>query len=278
MATQAPQERLARAHQQQQSNLAAAISRLAATLWRLNVKAPGVGTDAFLAAIAPPMRIQYARSSNLARAYYLQSRKMALPRDVGWTSPSIDTLEEGAIRSTLIGSGMVDLSERLDRDEGLAEALNKAGGLTAQAAVRLTLSGGRSYIQKTAERDPKSVAYAWMTRDDGEAPCYWCAMLESRGPVYTRESWPIDDERPGGLLKVHAHQDCMCHLSMVWSRGQKLPERTVSLYDDWLRVDRDFRREMAAAGKKIEPGDIMKNWRRWYDRERRLEAAASSAA
>lgn len=278
MATAPAQQRLARAHRQQQGSLADAVARLAATLWRLNVKAPGVGTDQFIARLTPALTRQYATSTQLARAYYLTSRRMALPSERSWTPPPVDPLEQDAIRSTLIGSGITSLAEALREDRDLAESLTKAGGLTSRAAVRLTLAGGRSYIQATAEQDPKAVAYYWTTRDDGIPPCYWCAMLESRGPVFTRESWPIDEVRPGGLLKVHAHNDCKCHLSMVWSRSQPLPETTKDLYSDWKKVSDDFRQEMADKGEKIQDGDIMNNWRRWYDRERRLEAAAATSA
>lgn len=260
------QARLASGHQQQQARLADAVARLTLIQWKRLVTGPGIGTDQFLTEVGRQVRTQARQSTSLARSFYGQSRRFANPDARPYSGPD-ETPTPELIKTALIGSGLKFLSEGLERGDPLPEALDKAGGVASRAAARLTLAGGRTYIQRAVNTDRLVLAYYWQTREDGKAPCYWCAMLASRGKVFTRQSWPKADPRPDGKLdpegrlKVSAHDNCACHLAPVWTQAQELPDYVQSLEDDWKRVTKDF------------SGDAkMRAWRSWYTAQQRLGA------
>lgn len=253
-----PQLVLEQRHREQQSRLADASIRLALALWGALVRGPGRGTDEWLARLSPALRQQYMTSLRLSQAYYGLSRRLDHP-----TAPPLEyvvpDLAEEAVIASLVGSGLKYLSEALEKGSTLEEALEGGGKAAAGAAERTTLSGGRRLIAETANQDDLALGYYWQTREDGKAPCHWCAMLASRGPVYKADSWPDTDPRPHGELKVHAHDNCFCHLAPVWKRGQDLPDLTKTLKSDWEQVTKNA----SGAGK-------MRAWRRWYDAQQRL--------
>ncbi|MFE5570526.1 hypothetical protein ACFQ68_36420 [Amycolatopsis japonica] len=68
----------------------------------------------------------------------------------------------------------------------LVRILNQTGPGVAAASVRHTLAAGRSRVERATAADP--AARGWLRVTDGD-PCWWCAMLASRGAVYlSRES------------------------------------------------------------------------------------------
>lgn len=131
--------------------------------------------------------------------------------------------------------------------------VERAGTVGAVAGVRVALSGGRRGLLGAIATDSVALGYFWQTRQDGQAPCSWCAMLASRGVVYKADSWPSTDPRPHGFLKVEAHDGCACHLAPVWSRSQEIPDGTRNLEAQWRVSTRTF------------SGDAkVRAWRSWY--------------
>lgn len=259
------QTRLAAGHQQGQARLAEAIARLIAARWRTLVTAPGVGGDEFLERALRDIRMQYDRSSRLASSYYGQSRRLAVPGAPAF-APTAPVLEDEAVIVALVASGFEELSRELAAGQDLAAALERAGDSAARAAARTSLAGGRHLITDAVARDSVALGYYWQTREDGKAPCSWCAMLASRGPVFKETSWE-SDPRPDGRKKVSAHDNCACHLAPVWSQDQELPDGIADLYNDWIDVQ---------ATGRWGGHDAIKAWRRFYeamDRGEEREAA-----
>lgn len=230
------------------------------------MRRPGVGTDEWLARMVTALRQQYTSSARLGQAYYTLSRRLAYP-DAPPLEFVVPDLKEEAVIASLVSTGLKQLSDALEAGLPLSDALDVGKQGSTGAAERTTLSGGRRSIQETTRRDSLAVGYYWQTREDGKAPCYWCAMLASRGPVYKADSWPDADPRPHGELKVHAHDNCRCHLAPVWKRGQDLPELTKTLDAAWQKQTKDF----TGMGK-------MRAWRRWYDSQQRLGAVELDVA
>lgn len=253
-----PQIVLAQRHRAQQSLLGDQSTQLTLALWRALVRGPGVGTDEWLSRLTPALRAQYTASLRLSQAFYSLSRRLDNPTAPPPEYDAVELVEEAVIAS-LVATGLKTLSDALESGKTLEEALDSGSKQAVGAAVRTTLSGGRRAIQETAASDPLALGYYWQTREDGVAPCHWCAMLASRGPVYKADSWPDADPRPHGELKVHAHDNCFCHLAPVWKRGQDLPDLTKTLKADWDRVTK----QANGQGK-------MRAWRRWYDAQQRL--------
>lgn len=226
-----------------------------------------MGTDAFLEQALRSVRAQFASSSILARAYYGQSRRLGAP-GAELFAPEMPKFSDDAVKTSLTGAGFAFLSDRIKAGRPVSESLSMAGEAAARAGVRAGLAGGRDLIREASRQDKVALGYYWQTREtETEKICSWCAMLASRGPVYTRESWPKSDPRPDGELKVSAHDNCACSMVPVWSKSQELPDSIQSLYDDWLEVTAGF------SGH-----DKVNAWRRDWDARRRDQATVEQVA
>lgn len=101
------------------------------------------------------------------------------------------------------------------RNPGTAPLIDWAASKAqSEEAFRTLISGGiqrritnysRNVITTSAVRDPKSGG--WMRTGTGE--CGFCAMLISRGAVYSKET-----------VDFASHDHCECHVAPVWSPAQ----------------------------------------------------------
>lgn len=97
------------------------------------------------------------------------------------------------------------------------------------------LTGGRTTIEKWAKKDPRAIG--WRRVSDGR-PCAFCAMLVSRGPVYTSRGKALSTRNPargipeGTLHKYHPH--CGCTIELVYGDWQPT-EREQQWIDDYYR-------------------------------------------
>ena len=78
------------------------------------------------------------------------------------------------------------------------------------SAVRLTAEGSRRVV-----RSVQSKRIGWMRVTKGEAPCFFCVALASRGPVYEDDSFDRSDPRFTGPGDVKVHDSCSCALLVV---------------------------------------------------------------
>lgn len=133
---------------------------------------------------------------SLAKLYYGKSRELAgleaIVPDIA--VPAID-LE--AVATSLAVTGPASIKKQLSSGVGLHYAVNAAKAATLAAGKRHVLNGGREAIVAAVQADDK--AHGWARVSDG-APCAFCAMLVSRGPVY----------RSRGTADFKAHDRCGC--------------------------------------------------------------------
>ena len=107
----------------------------------------------------------------------------------------------------------------------LRDARRKALDAAAGVMARHILNGGRETALQTMEADRYALGWARVT--DGN-PCYWCAMLASRGPVYkTRET-------AGANARWHDH--CGCTVELVYSDAYQWPGRAEEFEQLWYEV------------------------------------------
>ena len=90
------------------------------------------------------------------------------------------------------------------------------------------LTGGRMTIQEWARRDSRAIG--WRRVSDGN-PCAFCAMLVSRGPVYTSEEHALTRQSDG--QKFHPH--CGCTVEVVYG-DWKPSGREQQWVDDYYRA------------------------------------------
>nr|WP_141564284.1 hypothetical protein [Mycolicibacterium palauense] len=129
---------------------------------------------------------------------------------------------------------------------------------SAGAGIRHAMNGGRNAMGRTAERDERLIGWARVT--DGN-PCYFCALLASRGAVYRkysfnqggRRKWngtltkadrdfkanPEARELPKGYTNVaKVHDNCRCQLRPVYSNAQTWDAEALYYRDMWDDISR----------------------------------------
>ncbi len=147
-----------------------------------------------------------SESRDLATTYYQTLRRAEAPtgprlpreafadEDDRWRERALTSLRVTGTRAIarLVGAGLDP-----------ARALDQTGPGVAAASVRHTLAAGRSRVERATAADP--AARGWLRVTDGD-PCWWCAMLASRGAVYlSRES-----ASTRGGTEAEYHDGCGC--------------------------------------------------------------------
>lgn len=134
------------------------------------------------------------------------------------------------------------------------EAMATAERSSAAAAVRHVVDGGREQVKEAVRKDPEALGYARVTDSN---PCYFCAALASRGPVYEAESFDDSDARFTGPGIAKVHDGCCCTLVPAYTRNA-WPEGSGALRREWDDVTEDL------IGK-----DAMRAFRREYEARKR---------
>lgn len=238
MATTEVGAALTRQHRAAQLALRARTLRLFLPMWavldtsRLQRTWPAV-EEAGLALIAQ----QRPFSGALAAAYY-QGFRLAEgesePTDVRVAPLDDEVLARARTSLRVTGLATIQRLEQQNIPNALSTSLVRVSG----ALSRHVLDGGRETIFDAISRDRRAMGWARVTAG---RPCYFCAMLASRGPVYSRER---------GNFRAHDH--CACHLEPVF--------RTTT---DWPGRGREFR-DLYESVTRGEP-DPINAFRRAYE-------------
>lgn len=140
--------------------------------------------------------------------------------------------------------------ERLDDPEFL-ESLESAGRGAANVADREAIRAGRELVDKASHKDPRVKGWARVT--DGN-PCHFCAMLASRGAIYTSKQraelgWrkkpvgspdgrvPQNRRPPVTLADLSAyHPGCHCQAVPIYDRNDFLTPEARRLAREWREV------------------------------------------
>lgn len=242
----------------------------------LDATAPG-----WLQAVLRLLDLFREQSAGLAVDYYQQFRDVEAPAVAGGLSPvilgaapstiradrrvargnrgrgvdrrqAVDMIwldwsdNDRAARTSLIVTGPVGIKTKIRRaqtpDQAARVALVEASG----AASRQIFEGGRKAMLTVIDRDDVALGWARVTDSD---PCYFCAMLASRGPVY-------GSRRQAGF---EAHDHCGCTAEPVFSRDAAWPGRGREFQQLWNDNIRGQHSGMAA----------VRAWRRLYERQQR---------
>lgn len=130
---------------------------------------------------------------------------------------------EKAVEEELKESGLTLYQERVKqiKDDSTvsdaraqeAEQHTAAGVRTARAAEKAVLNGGRGSAFTFASIDRRAIAWARVSLSGD--PCYFCAMLIGRGPVY-KSSTAATFDGSGDLY----HESCHCVAVPMFSTSQ----------------------------------------------------------
>jgi hypothetical protein len=155
--------------------------------------------------------------------------------------------------------------------DAISESHASAGSMGAGKVDKYGISAGRDAINDAIQHDGRVEMFA---RKCGPNPCYFCAMLASRGFVYkkstgstTNRDTTVAGNYVGGDIRKF-HDNCHCTLISRWELQSKLPEQNQFYKDLWLDVTKGL------GGKAA-----MSKWRsEIYARQRdRLNAMRASA-
>ncbi|MFJ5924816.1 hypothetical protein ACIQF6_19660 [Kitasatospora sp. NPDC092948] len=130
------------------------------------------------------------------------------------------------------GSAALDDAELVAWEKEFLESL-KSG--SAGAGGMLVQDGGRDMIHNALQNDPGAIGYY---RKTDASPCYFCALMASRGAVYKSKR----------TAAFGAHPHCHCQAVPIFSRRYQLPAEN----GKYARLWRDF------------GGGSLADWRTYY--------------
>lgn len=241
--------RLTEAHRVAQARNAAAVALLVKRYFGVVVDARrlSVTSEAWLAAVLPVILRGRVTSANLAASYASNFRVLegVEPLNTQRFPAILDKTPEEAIRRSLIVTGPVALQRQMRLISGraltplqetqLEKAMTSAATTAGGSAMRHTLNASRDTIVNATVEDKKALGYVRVTKDD---PCYFCAMLASRGPVYEKDSFDESDPRFTGFGDFKVHDSCACSLEPTYSRSSPWPGRSREFADRWAQLPR----------------------------------------
>lgn len=212
---------LTRRHYVSQLAVRAATSRDVMRLWGTVDPTNLSGTyDRFAQAATVLTRARHATSSGVAASYQEEFRKAE--RVAGRAAVKLGPALAHADALGLIrGSGLSGIIN--SRQRGFSPQAAARNGLikVLGATTRLVLGGGRDTIIESVAADPQTAH--WQRVTSGE-PCAFCAMLATRGAVFTADTADFE-----------AHDHCSCSAEAAYE-GSAMPLTSQALRSQWDTV------------------------------------------
>ncbi len=231
--------RLSVIHSQQQVGKVAATQTDLRYLWDRVIDPADIAGSFTRFAVGASAYIQQARSDAmpLATRYYRDSQEIAgYTRQEDDNAPLVTVNALEADITALYVTGFVTIQKQLASGASMDFAERAGQAAMLRSAQRRILDAPRQGIIDRAAQSDQTVG--WARVGDG-APCYFCAMLISRGPVYSERT-----------VNFRAHDGCGCGAKMCFrndpSRGWTDQSRALrEFYDankgDWRSA---YNREM----------------------------------
>lgn len=260
-------EALTDSYKAKQNRDAAKIAATIALLYSRAVDpASQRSVDRWLALVIPRLIRASDDGALSATAFYDALRRLEGVNDPFRPVPTLGMVDEGVRKSLLTVGPYAYMNkaaqiERLDLSPAqtraaLAEAKSLTTKAVASATIRHAQAGSRQTIVDNTEQDPVALGYVRVTKAD---PCFFCAMLASRGLSYRafkEDSFAMSDPRFTGSGDAKVHDNCGCSMKPVYLESDPVLARTEKFADMW---------SMWGAGG----GDAALRFRRGYDHLRK---------
>ncbi|MDG4792693.1 hypothetical protein [Micromonospora sp. WMMD1082] len=151
-------------------------------------------------------------SALTAGAFYLTHRESLRVVDEVPALAYAGDIPYARLATSLLVTGPVTVKRATADGDSPAQAAARGRSATARATIRHVTNAGRETIRDTSRRDRLALGFARVT--DGD-PCYFCAMLASRGPIYkSAKTAGADDPY---------HDGCGCVVAPVYRRSDPWP-------------------------------------------------------
>lgn len=215
--------RLADAHRLAQAGIGTETLLLAQRLFPLlDLTNLDRTTTRWLRAMVPVIQAQSSKSARLAADYLTVARQLDLGDDPQFV-PTLARTDVAQIVSSLSVTGPVRVNALMADGAGMATIRRTVLTTSSRSAMRLAMAGGRGTITETINADPHPAGWARVTSG---RPCAFCAMLASRGPVYTGQA----------SASFQAHDGCACSAMAVYDRRDGLTPQADDFSDLWHTV------------------------------------------
>lgn len=249
----ATQTQLAEAYRIEQARLSAEVTRDVLALWLASYE-PGNSSvwRALVAALAALVGRFRNQSSRSAVRYYMESRGLARASGLYVPRPASEPPRE-LIEATAQITGARAYGRSRTANLANTRAMQNSGTQLAGAMARITLDAGRQTVLDAVEEDREAIGW---TRITDANPCAFCAMLASRGPVFSEDT---------AAFQAHAH--CACIAAPVYHRDEAWLGHSKDLYEQWQRE---------TAGQS--GPDAIKAWRRYWDGRNKDEGDSGGSA
>lgn len=214
-------------HMQTQVAQVAETQQALAALWQRVLDPNDVQASFGRFVVGAESMILAARSRGqiTAQQFYQDSRLLAgITSDV----PLVPAVEQNVAAdiSALYSTGLATAQRQIKNGASTDAALAAAQQATLRSAQRRILDAPRQRVMDLSRADRDAVG--WARVGDGN-PCYFCAMLIGRGPVY----------RSSDTADFRAHDGCGCNVRMVFrndpSKGWSSDAR--ALQRAWYRAE-----------------------------------------
>lgn len=237
--------RLTTAHRAAQSRRAATIAALVAAYYRTRVEVSNPETVArWVELMLPRVLDGHRQSATLASTYANTVRRLEVPNAPSFNYEPVTPLVREQIERSLQTTGLYEPSRKIARIQErdlepqqeralVREVERRAERAAAGAVVRHIQNGGRATIYENQQRDRVALGYLRVLHPVD--PCYFCAMLASRGPVFSEGSFDFSDPRFTGEGNVKVHDSCRCSLKVLYRDDDATLERAEEMQDLWNR-------------------------------------------
>ena len=253
---------LVEAHRRAQTQLSLVTAAAMLRLWPL-LRADDVdgSTERWLSLVLLVVRTQWAQSALLANSYLTAHRTIELGVGVPTLRlPPVPVMDERQVITSMMTLGPVRVRQEIAKviakaqiskvGDGGAPPLNPTipSGLriplakdqaiaraVAGSAVRHARNGGRDAIDNAIKNDQRVIGYVRVT--DG-SPCFFCAMIASRGPVYQEDSFEDSYPRFHGPGDQKVHDSCGCDLKPLYRRDSADLAESNRYSDLWTQASK----------------------------------------
>lgn len=240
-------EALTAAFKAQQNREAAKVAALVALYYRQRVVVDDpASVEAWLNLVIPQIIRRSDRGALSAVEFFAAVRALEAPGAAPFAATPATGMVDAGVRKSLMAVGPGDYMNKMRDIKALettpqmekallAEAKQVTAVKLAAATVRHTQAGGRQTIYSAAERDRVALGWVRVTRAQ---PCFFCAMLASRGLHYrafTEGAFDASDARFTGDGDAKVHDDCGCSLKPVYAENDPVVERNEDFKDLWER-------------------------------------------
>lgn len=222
MAATAQARRITEAHRLAQAQLGARVVQAMRFVWPLLDADDLDGSfERWLTASRSIVDGQRVVSARLAATYVSTFKALELGASPAAPLVLAETVPTAAVATSMLVTGPASVKSAVGRGVQVAQAMDTARARSAAAAMRHVLGGGRDTIAETVGADRQALGWGRAVSGRG---CAFCAMLASRGPVYSEATVAFD-----------AHDGCSCSAEPVYREDAAWPagsERYQSMWNE----------------------------------------------